>query len=470
MQLRVTTTAQGHVLSPGSRAQPGRPQLPRTRPAPPPHAAGWLAVRTDSKPEPKALAGPPPGPPQVSPHLPVPYTAGGFATPPRCDSASRGGRLPGPRPSLLRTRPDAGSSPASRDGGRVRARARRVRHRCPGGSELGAACSRPVLSLLRRSRRLASPGLVPLSCGRVGRWLERQGRPRALEAAQSTGPSARRCRRVFARGRHRAYTPSPPTRVGGASASSPFCPREAGQPTERPRTWPCWATFAGRLGRAGTSSLAPRPPAPRDLRVGTGLADERAPLPTSLCPMVVQLRACCTERRRPKSRGVGWDPSFQASLAQAPGGLRRGGRGSGGRVGVHRAGAGPVLRVGSALASWFRFFSSLGSGHGAAAPRVGTDPAPACDSVLCACGGPRGPRAFAHTASGGVEVEGTGGGRGRSWPRVPLSPGAHGAGLTAELGMAPRPPPTIREAHVTPASPRPRFSAVYPHRGGPATS
>lgn len=172
----------------------------------------------------------------------------------------------------------------------------------------------------------------------------------------------------------------------------------------------------------------------------------------------------------PKAGAWDGDPSFQASLAQAPGGLRRGGRGSGGRVGVHRAGAGPVLRAGSALASWFRFFSSLGSGHGAAAPRVGTDPAPACDSVLCACGGPRGPRAFAQTASGGVEVEGTGGGRGQSWPRVPLSPGAHRAGLTAELGVAPGPPPTIREAHVTPASPRPRFSAVYPHRGGPATS
>lgn len=172
----------------------------------------------------------------------------------------------------------------------------------------------------------------------------------------------------------------------------------------------------------------------------------------------------------PQKQGRGMGPLVPGQPCPGPRWPPPWRKGSGGRVGVHRAGAGPVLRAGSAPARWFRIFSSLGSGHGAAAPCVGTDPAPARDSVLCACGGPRGPRAFAQTASGGVEVEGTGGGRGWSWPRVPLSPGAHGAGLTAELGMAPRPPPTIREAHVTPASPRPRFSAVYPHRGGPATS
>lgn len=48
MQLRVTTTAQGHVLSPGSRAQPGRPQLPRTKARPSP-TRRWLAGGQDEQ-------------------------------------------------------------------------------------------------------------------------------------------------------------------------------------------------------------------------------------------------------------------------------------------------------------------------------------------------------------------------------------------------------------------------------------
>lgn len=261
----------------------------------------------------------------------------------------------------------------------------------------------------------------------------------------------------------------PPDACGGSVRLVPVLPpggRAAHRTAEnmavlgdlRRQAGSCWDTLAGT-----TAACPPRPAC-------GGWRTRGRPSPLHSVRWWFSSGPAVRSSVAPKAGAWDGDPSFQASLAQAPGGLRRGGRGSGGRVGVHRAGAGPVLRAGSAPARWFRFFSSLGSGHGAAAPRVGTDPAPACDSVLCACGGPRGPRAFAHTASGGVEVEGTGGGRGRSWPRVPLSPGAHGAGLTAELGVAPGPPPTIREAHVTPASPRPRFSAVYPHRGGPATS
>lgn len=365
------SAAEGDDHSPGSRAQPGvtcsaRPPAAASHEARPSPTRRWLAGGQDEQQAgaqgpgwaaPGASSGesPPARPIHrlfVAPlHGAIRRPAGAACLAP--DPAFSGlGQTQAP---LLQ----AGTGGAS---GRVRARAASLPGRL--GARRGVQPSGPQPAPPLTPLGLAGPRPPELrSCGAMA------GAP-----GQAAGPGGR-----AEHGAVRAALPpcvcageaprlhaEPPDACGGSVRLVPVLPRggrAAHRTAEnmavlgdlRRQAGSCWDTLAGT-----TAACPPRP------ACGDRAGRREGALPTSLCLMVVQLRACCTERRRPKSRGVGWGPLVPGQPCPGPRWpppWRKGVRGARGRSqGRGRAGLKSRIRPGPLvpflLQPWLRPWGS----------------------------------------------------------------------------------------------------------------